>query len=151
MYRIAVYEYDPRTAEENRTTACHALDGKGRAKGRDYDIDVFHAVATLMERLVENPDAYQLLLLDTQLTGENGVELARFLREYRVGASIIYITDHPPGRDRLSGDRWPQDRRTYQRGADRAQHSPLQTEEFQGQGFCRYYPDFMARYVESLK
>ena len=43
MYRIAVCEDDPRTAEQNKTAACHVLEGKGRAQGRDYDIDVFHA------------------------------------------------------------------------------------------------------------
>ena len=95
MYRIAVCEDDPRTAEQNKTAACHVLEGKGRSQGRDYDIDVFHAALPLMERLAKDPGAYQLLLLDIQLEGDNGVELARFLREHQVGASIIYITDHP--------------------------------------------------------
>ena len=95
MYRIAVCEDDPRTAEQNKTAACHVLEGKGRAQGRDYDIDVFHAALPLMERLAKDPGAYQLLLLDIQLEGDNGVELARFLREHQVKASIIYITDHP--------------------------------------------------------
>ena len=95
MYRIAVCEDDPRTAEQNKTAACHVLEGKGRSQGRDYDIDVFHAVLPLMERLAKDPGAYQLLLLDIQLEGDNGVELARFLREHKVSASIIYITDYP--------------------------------------------------------
>lgn len=95
MYRIAVCEDDPRTAEQNKTAACHVLDGKGRVRRQDYDIEVFHSAAPLMERLAEDPDAYQLLLLDIQLDRDNGVELARFLREHEVDASIIYITDHP--------------------------------------------------------
>ena len=96
MYRIAVCEDDPRTAEQNKTAACHVLEGKGRSQGRDYDVEVFHTAAPLMKRLTADPDAYQLLLLDIQLDGDNGVELARFLREHKVSASIIYITD-PPG------------------------------------------------------
>lgn len=95
MYRIAVCEDDPRTAEQNKTAACRVLDGKGRAQGRDYDVEVFHAATPLMERLTANSNAYQLLLLDIQLDRDNGVELARFLREHQVSASIIYITDHP--------------------------------------------------------
>ena len=66
MYRIAVCEDDPRTAEQNKTAVCRVLDGKGRAQGRDYEIDVFHTAPPLMERLVADPDAYQLLLLDIQ-------------------------------------------------------------------------------------
>ena len=95
MYRIAVCEDDPRTAEQNKTAACRVLEGKGHVQGRDYDIDVFHTAPPLIERLAGDPDAYQLLLLDIQLDGDNGVELARFLREHKVSASIIYITDHP--------------------------------------------------------
>ena len=42
MYRIAVCEDDPRTAEQNKTAACRVLAGKDRAQGWDYDIDVSH-------------------------------------------------------------------------------------------------------------
>lgn len=94
MYHIAICEDDPRAAEENRAAVCHILDGRGQALGRDYDVDVFHTPAPLIQRL-EGAAAYDLLLLDIQLEGENGVALARFLRERRVSASIIYITDHP--------------------------------------------------------
>lgn len=95
MYRIAVCEDDPRTAEQNRAAACRALDEKGRVRGQDYDVDVFHAAAPLLERLAADSGIYQLLLMDIQLNGDNGVELARFLREHQVKASVIYITDHP--------------------------------------------------------
>ena len=237
MYRIAVCEDDPRTAEQNKTAACHVLEGKGRSQGRDYDVEVFHTAAPLMKRLTADPDAYQLLLLDIQLDGDNGVELARFLREHKVSASIIYITDHPgfaldsfptypleyllkpvdEGRLaaaldwdwqrrqdrkkrpvlRVGGRTVPLDEIAYLETAGRktAVHTreerieytvPLSKlkEEFQKQGFClshfsylvnlahvarverdaltldtgeaipvsrRYYQDFMARYVESLK
>ena len=52
MYRIAVCEDDPRTAEQNKTAACHVLEGKGRSQGRDYDVEVFHTAAPLMKRLM---------------------------------------------------------------------------------------------------
>ena len=237
MYRIAVCEDDPRTAEQNKTAACRVLEGKGHVQGRDYDIDVFHTAPPLIERLAGDPDAYQLLLLDIQLDGDNGVELARFLREHKVSASIIYITDHPgfaldsfptypleyllkpvdEGRLaaaldwdwqrrqdrkkrpvlRVGGRAIPLDEIAYleisgrktaiHTKEERIEHAvPLSKlkEDFQMQGFClshfsylvnlahvarverdaltldtgeaipvsrRYYQDFMARYVESLK
>ena len=237
MYRIAVCEDDPRTAEQNKAATCHALDGRGRIRGQDYDVDVFHAAAPLMERLSADSGAYQLLLLDIQLDRDNGVELARFLREHEVDASIISITDHPgfaldsfptypleyllkpvdearlaaaldwdwqqrqhrPKRPvlRVGGRAIPLDEIAYLETAgrktavhtreERIEHAvPLSRlkEELQGQGFClshfsylvnlshvtqverdaltldtgesipvsrRYYQDFMARYVESLK
>ena len=89
MYRIAVCEDDPRTAEQNQDAACRVLEGKGRVQGQDYDFDVFHTAPPLMERLSDAPDAYQLLLLDIQLGWDNGVELARFLRENRANAASI--------------------------------------------------------------
>ena len=95
MYRVAVCEDDPRTAEQNKIAVCRVLNGRGRVQGRDYDVEVFHAATPLMERLTANSNAYQLLLLDIQLDGDDGVEMARFLREHQINASIIYITDHP--------------------------------------------------------
>lgn len=62
---------------------------KAVSQGRDYDIDVFHTAPPLMERLAKDSDAYPLLLLDIQLDGDNGVELARFLRENKVNAASI--------------------------------------------------------------
>ncbi|MBC5723133.1 Sensory transduction protein lytR [uncultured Clostridium sp.] len=95
MYCVAVCEDDPRTAEQNKIAVCRVLNGRGRVQGRDYDVEVFHAATPLMERLTANSNAYQLLLLDIQLDGDDGVEMARFLREHQINASIIYITDHP--------------------------------------------------------
>ena len=95
MYCVAVCEDNPRTAEQNKIAVCRVLNGRGRVQGRDYDVEVFHAATPLMERLTANSNAYQLLLLDIQLDGDDGVEMARFLREHQINASIIYITDHP--------------------------------------------------------
>lgn len=95
MYRIAVCEDDPRAAEQNSAMTCRILDGRGWVRGRDYDVEVFSASAPLVRQLTEDARAFQLLLLDIRLEGENGVELARFLRERQVEAPIIYITDYP--------------------------------------------------------
>ena len=91
MYRIAVCDDDPAAAEQNRAAVCCILDGQDL----NYTVDVFHAPAPLLAQLEQNPDSYQLLLLDIQFAGENGVDTAALLRERQVDASIIYITDHP--------------------------------------------------------
>lgn len=91
MYRIAVCDDDPAAAEQNRAAVCCILDGQDL----NYTVDVFHAPAPLLAQLEQNPDRYQLLLLDIQFAGENGVDTAALLRERQVDASIIYITDHP--------------------------------------------------------
>lgn len=95
MYFIAVCEDEPRAAEENKAAVCRILDGWGLLRGEDYDIDVYYAAGQLAERMEREPDAYQLLLLDIQLNGGSGVELAALLRKRQVKASIIYVTAHP--------------------------------------------------------
>ncbi|USF27046.1 Transcriptional regulatory protein BtsR [Firmicutes bacterium ASF500] len=91
MYRIAVCDDDPVAAEQNRGAVCRILSGQDL----NYTVDVFHAPAPLLAQLEQDPDSYQLLLLDIQFAGENGVDAAALLRDRQVDASIIYITDHP--------------------------------------------------------
>lgn len=169
MYRIAVCEDDPRTAEQNKTAVCHVLDGKGRAQGRDYDIDIFHAAAPLIERLSAALD------WDWQRRQEQKKRPV-----LRVGGRTIPLGEitylETSGR-----------KTAIHTGHERIEYAvPLSKlkEEFQSQGFClshfsylgnlshvtrverdtltldtgesipvsrRYYPDFMAHYVESLK
>ena len=78
-------------APRNRIKPPPAVSWREKAvsQGWDYDIDVFHTAPPLMERLAKYSDAYPLSLLDIQLDGDNGVELARFLRENKVNAASI--------------------------------------------------------------
>ena len=94
MYRIAVCDDEPLMAEENVNMARRILNGRGMDPERDYQIDAYLSPDPLMEKLTAQPNAYDLLLLDIELSGENGVELAAFLREKRFEASIIYVTGH---------------------------------------------------------
>lgn len=91
MYRIAVCDDDPAAAEQNRAAVCRVL----ARQGEDCPVDVFHTLSPLLEQLKQNPERYQLLLLDIQFAGENGMDAAALLRERQVDASIIYVTDHP--------------------------------------------------------
>ena len=103
MYCVAVCEDNPRTAEQNKIAVCRVLNERGRVQGRDYDVEVFHAATPLMERLTANSNAYQLLLLDIQLDGDNGVDLARFLRETS-GQCLHHLHHRPP---RLRAGQFP--------------------------------------------
>lgn len=95
MYRIAICDDEPLTAEQNANMTCRILDGWGLCRGADYEVDVYHNPESLLAQLDGQPEAYQLLLLDIQMDGHNGVELASFLREKRIRASLIYITSYP--------------------------------------------------------
>ncbi len=94
MYRVAVCDDDPLMAEQNAAMTRRILDGRSLTAESDYHIDAFTSPEPLIERLTAQPKAYDLLLLDIELDGENGVKLAAFLRERQIGVSIIYITGH---------------------------------------------------------
>lgn len=91
MYCIAICDDDPVAAEQNRGAVCRILD----SLDLNYTVDVFLAPAPLLAQLEQDPTSYQLLLLDIQFDGENGMDAAALLRERQIDASIIYITDHP--------------------------------------------------------
>lgn len=95
MYRIAVCDDDQRELEQNVDMTRHILEHKGMTKARDYEIDAYPSQSPLIEKLSTQPRAYDLLLLDIEMPGDNGLELASLLRKKRFEASIIYITHHP--------------------------------------------------------
>ena len=53
LNEITVCEDAP-TAEQNKA-ACGILEGEGHVRGWDYDIDVFHTAAPLMEQMAGRP------------------------------------------------------------------------------------------------
>ena len=57
MYRIAVYDNDPPTAEQSRSAACHVLNGKGRLQGQRFCLCHFSYLANLA--LVGKADGLQ--------------------------------------------------------------------------------------------
>lgn len=91
---IAVCDDEPQVAEQNQAVLSRILDRRGLQRDQDYKIDVFHTPDLLTKRLEQNPSAYDLLMLDIQLSDANGIELAHFLRDHDVQAEIIYVTDY---------------------------------------------------------
>lgn len=92
---IAVCDDEPQMAEQNEAALSRILDGHGLQRSRDYEIDVFHVPALLVQRLEQDRSVYDILMLDIQLADTNGTELAHFLRDHDVQAEIIYVTDYP--------------------------------------------------------
>ena len=159
MYRIAICEDDPYTAEQNKTAACRVLAGKDRAQGWDYDIDVSHTA------------------LDWDWQRRQDRKKRPVLR---VGGRTVPLDEiaYPETAGRKTAVHTREERIEYTVPLSKLK------EEFQKQGFClshfsylvnlahvarverdaltldtgeaipvsrRYYQDFMARYVESLK
>ena len=94
MYHIAICDDDPSAVRENEALLCRVLEARRFQRDTDFSIAAFSAAEPLLASLREEPEAFQLLLLDIHLARESGVELAARLREWRVGCSIIYITSY---------------------------------------------------------
>lgn len=94
MYRIAICEDEPLTAQENEAILCRILEARRFRRDIDFSITSFSAPEPLLTSLQKEPAAFRLLLLDIVLARENGVELAARLRELNVECSIIYITSY---------------------------------------------------------
>ena len=88
VYRLAVCEDDGLTRAR-----VEALCGEILTEwGTSYTVASFSRAEALLERLREKPEAFDLLLLDIQLEGMTGMELARALRELGSEVSILFLT-----------------------------------------------------------
>lgn len=87
-YRVAVCDDDPVLLGEIGKMCGSILD---EIKIR-YEIAQFPSAAELVEVLKKDADRFDVLLLDIQMQGENGMQLAKSLRENGNRVSIIFIT-----------------------------------------------------------
>ena len=88
-YRIAVCDDDPVMREQLHSFCRELLDGESIP----YAITAFPSAAELEKRMnsdVEKP--FNLLILDIQMNGMTGLELARSLRSKDDRISIIFAT-----------------------------------------------------------
>lgn len=88
-YRIAVCDDDPVMREQLHSFCRELLDGESIP----YAITAFPSAAELEKRMnsdVEKP--FNLLILDIQMNGMTGLELARSLRSKDDRISIIFVT-----------------------------------------------------------
>lgn len=94
MYRIAICDDDEIFLEHLSRNVEKILTESGLARGTDFDMDLFCEAAPMQHAVLASANAYQLLLLDIELTHANGMALARTLRRQQITSSIIYITAH---------------------------------------------------------
>lgn len=92
MYRIAICDDDEKFLNQLSQKVDEIMSGNALVRGTDFDIEPFCEAALMQQKILENENAYQLLLLDIELSKENGMELAKTFREQHVTCSIIYIT-----------------------------------------------------------
>lgn len=72
-------------AQRNEALTREILTEDGLVEGRDFALEVYTAPQALLERLRQEPDACQLVLLDVQIQEMNGLDVGRALLQYGGG------------------------------------------------------------------
>ncbi|MBS7009472.1 LytR/AlgR family response regulator transcription factor [Anaerostipes sp.] len=94
MYRIGICDDDKVFLDHLGQKIKEIMIENGLKYGIDFEIEQF-SEALQMNRIIQGDrDHYQLLLLDIELSKENGMELARAFRKQQVTCSIIFITSY---------------------------------------------------------
>ncbi len=88
-YRIAICDDEP----EQSSALREIVDGWGRMTGAECRVSVFPS-AEAFRFAYEDDSAYDILLLDVEMKGMTGIELARRLRAEGCRAEIVFITSH---------------------------------------------------------
>ena len=88
LYRVAVCE-DQRHIREELCALCRQSLGELNIP---YDITSFSSADRLGEAIKEKIDVFDLLILDIQMEGKSGLELATELRQADDRVSIIFVT-----------------------------------------------------------
>lgn len=92
LYRIAIGDDDPGVLEELSGIASRCLEAQGLQPGTDYAVDRYSSAPPLLARLKAEGDDYQLILLDVEFGGDNGLQVATALRQSGARFSLIYVT-----------------------------------------------------------
>ena len=87
-YRLAVCEDDADIRKELCTLCCSILTEDGIA----CEMAEFSSAQALKEVLQEKGDCFDLLILDIQMEGITGMELAKSLRQQDNRVSILFVT-----------------------------------------------------------
>ncbi len=83
MIRIAI-------CDDEVTTLHHTKKYLEEYMGAEFIIDEF----TSGEALLESKEIYEIILLDIDMTGMNGIETARLIRQQDKKVKLIYITNY---------------------------------------------------------
>ncbi len=88
VYRVAICE-DDNIMRENLCSLCNDILTDD---GVEYSLESFHSACELEKRLKNENFPFDLLILDIQMKGMTGMELAHSLREKGNRVSIIFVT-----------------------------------------------------------
>ena len=88
MFRLAICDDERVFLQGN-----HAIAGAVLTEaGIDHSIDLFQTAAALAQRINENPAAFDMIILDILLKGDNGIALARHIRDAGYDGDILFVT-----------------------------------------------------------
>lgn len=92
MYNIAICDDEPLFADSLQQQLNNILF----PLEIEYQVTVFYNPQELLTVLLEHPDTYHLLLLDIMMGEDNGIAIAKTLREnHNINLGIIFITVNP--------------------------------------------------------
>lgn len=91
-YKVAVAD-DEKSVVENLSVLLEKYSDAEKSKGNDVEfaIDTFNSGDDLLESL---PESYDIILLDINMPGTNGLETARRLRAANCRAALVFGTNY---------------------------------------------------------
>jgi len=90
MYRVVICD-DEQTFSDMQEEVCRAILDK---MDIEYQISVFASSAKFMDAFTEQPEKFDLILLDIVMNGVDGIELAKRIRQKSEDVEIIFITSY---------------------------------------------------------
>lgn len=94
MYRIVAGDDDTGFLTEVIEKAERSMTEIGLVRGRDFEITGFDSPALLRDALLSDSDICQFLLLDVEFAEQNGMELAKILRDRGLDFTLVYLTSY---------------------------------------------------------
>lgn len=94
MYRIMLGDDDGIFIEYASEQIRKIMSGFGLRENTEYTLDMCRNPEELLPIFEADRDAYQMLMLDIEFAEQNGIELAKKLREMQVTCSLVYISSY---------------------------------------------------------
>lgn len=94
MYRIAICDDDEVFLSQLNQNTKDILCEYGLTYGHDFEINCFSCAKHLQDNVLEKQDFYDLILLDIEISDENGITIAKSFREQNMASRLIYITSY---------------------------------------------------------